>query len=99
MDKPAKGFTRLKGQLSTKALLIEAAAARADDAALAEFVPLFFAHVSGRDLEGRSAEELHAAAAAHASAAHRPFGADALADEAVLDIPAFLRRNSAVPAE
>ncbi|MFO0692636.1 MAG: cell division protein FtsZ [Polyangiales bacterium] len=41
----------------------------------------------------------HAAAAAHASAAHRPFGADALADEAVLDIPAFLRRNSAVPAE
>jgi glutamate dehydrogenase len=64
MDRPAKGFTRLKGQLSTKALLIEAAAARAEDTALAGFVPRLYAHVSGRDLEGRSAAELHAAAAA-----------------------------------
>ena len=67
MDKPAKGFTRLKGQLGTKALLIEAAAARAGDAQLAAFIPQLYAHVSGRDLEGRSAEELHAAATMHAA--------------------------------
>ncbi|MBL8661353.1 MAG: NAD-glutamate dehydrogenase [Candidatus Odyssella sp.] len=63
MDKPSKGFTRLKGQLGTKASLIEAAAALAGDATLAAFVPQLYAHVSGRDLEGRSAEGLHAAAA------------------------------------
>ncbi len=64
MDKPAKGFTRHKGHLNTKAALIEAAAARAGDKALARFVHQLYAHVSGRDLEGRSGDELCAAAAA-----------------------------------
>jgi len=63
MDKPAKGFTRHKGQLNTKATLIEAAVACAGDAALRRFVHQLYAHVSGRDLEGRSGEELCAAAA------------------------------------
>jgi glutamate dehydrogenase len=64
MDKPAKGFTRHRGQLNTKAGLIEAAAARARDKALTRFIHQLYAHVSGRDLEGRSAEELHRAASA-----------------------------------
>src|SRR6185503_4157385 len=64
MDKPAKGFTRHKGHLSTKAAVIEAAAALAGGPALARFVHQLYAHVSGRDLEGRNGDELYAAAAA-----------------------------------
>jgi glutamate dehydrogenase len=64
MDKPVKGFTRHKGHLNVKATLIEAAVARAGDTALRRFIHHLYAHVSGRDLEGRSGEELHAAAAA-----------------------------------
>ncbi|HEY7609232.1 MAG TPA: NAD-glutamate dehydrogenase [Alphaproteobacteria bacterium] len=63
MDKPAKGFTRHRGQLDTKAALIEAAVARAGEAALRRFVHQLYAHVSGRDLEGRTGEELYSAAA------------------------------------
>jgi glutamate dehydrogenase len=82
MDKPAKGFTRHKGQLSTKAALIEAAATRADDAGLARFIHQLYAHVSGRDLEDRGPEEIHAAAAAlWAHGAARKPGAPKIAIE------------------
>jgi glutamate dehydrogenase len=82
MDKPAKGFTRHKGQLSTKAALIEAAAAGAGDAGLARFIHQLYAHVSGRDLEGRSAEEIGAAAASlWAHGAERKPGAPKIAIE------------------
>jgi len=63
MNKPAKGFTRHKGHLDIKSGLIEAAIARAGDAALRRFIHQLYAHVSGRDLEGRTGDELRAAAA------------------------------------
>jgi glutamate dehydrogenase len=64
MDKPAKGFTRHKGHLNVRAALVEAAVARAGDMAMRRFVHQLYAHVSGRDLEGRTGEDLHAAAEA-----------------------------------
>ncbi len=64
MDKPIKGFTRHKSHLHAKGALIEAAVARTGDAALGHFIHQLYAHVSGRDLEGRTAEELHAGAIA-----------------------------------
>ena len=64
MNKPAKGFTRHKGHLNVRAALIEAAVARAGDMAMRRFIHQLYAHVSGRDLEGRTGEDLHAAAEA-----------------------------------
>ena len=54
MDKPVKGFTRVKGQLDAKSAAIDAAVARAGDAQLRRFIYFLYAHVSGRDLEGRT---------------------------------------------
>ncbi len=62
MDKPAKGFTRMRGQQRGKDAVIAEAAAllKGDDER--RFVRQLYAHVSARDLEARLPESLAKAA-------------------------------------